>query len=107
MPLPRTDFRAAPVDPGSPVDNERRYRAEVERAFKSIDIALSRIDLALSSMPVWAGAWGGDGTRYRKGAMVKDGAWLMIAIRDTVDRPAPDAPDGPSPDWDIMLKGVI
>jgi hypothetical protein len=107
MVLPRFDFRAAPVaTTENDASNERRYRAEVERAFRAGDMALTRIDATLSAVPMWGGAWAGAGSFYRAGAIVKDGLWLMIAKRDTNDRPAPDAPGGPSPDWEVMMKGV-
>lgn len=104
MALPRFDFRAAPVsETEDRIANERRYRAEVERAFRSGDAMVRVVERELAGATHWAGAWAGDGTAYRKGAIVRDGAWLMVAIRDTVERPAPDAPGGPSPDWDVMM----
>lgn len=97
MPLPRFDFRANPVavtEDG--VSNERRYRAEVERAFRAGDTALAQIQKAISEMTVWGGAWL-PGKLYRKNTMVLDSGWLMVAKADTTDRAAP-LPIG-SPRW--------
>lgn len=97
MVLPRFGFRAIPVaTTENDIANERRYRAEVERAFRDGDVALVQIQKAIDAMVVWGGPWLA-GRTYRKNTMVLDSGWLMVAKAETTDRAAP-LPIG-SPRW--------
>lgn len=96
MVLPRFGFRATPVATTEDgVTNERRYRAEVERAFRAGDVALVQIQKAIDSMAVWKGNWT-PGRTYPKNSMVLDGGWLMVSNKETDDRPAPQKIGSPS-----------
>jgi hypothetical protein len=77
-----------PVLPGE-------QRQQVTDEFIQVERVLDTQNKLISGRVRWRGpSW--DGTKHLKNDMVRDGDWLMIANKDTLDKPAPQAVGNPA-----------
>jgi len=77
-----------PVLPGE-------QRQQVTDEFIQVERVLDTQNKLISGRVRWRGpSW--DGTKHLKNDMVRDGDWLMIANKDTLDKPAPQPMGNPA-----------